>query len=65
MALPTNTELGSLDYTNKGIPFNNVDSNNTVNSYSMDYVFNGVSFIAAPGSAPITPVSTSTFFIVF
>jgi hypothetical protein len=67
MALPTGADLGTLDWTSQGVPFNNTTSKDTIDTMSLDFVFNGVPFIAAVGGTPLPPVvsNTSQFFIVF
>lgn len=66
MALPTNTDLGTLDWTYNGVPFNNTSSKNTIDTGTLDYVQNGTPFLGAIGGAPL-PVSynTTQFFMVF
>ena len=55
MALPTSTKTGTLDYTWRGLPQNEVASKTAVNTGTLDYTWRGIPFNGNP--AP----SLSTF----
>lgn len=67
MALPTGADLGTLDWSSNGTPFNNVASKNTIDTGTLDYVSNGVPFLGAVGGTPLPPVTSNNtqFFMVF
>jgi hypothetical protein len=48
MALPSSTDVLTMDYSYAGLPFVNVPSNNTVNTQTMDWSYAGLPFVTNP-----------------
>lgn len=48
MAFPTSTDVLTMDYSQNGMPFVDVPTNSTVNTFTMDYSQNGMPFVTNP-----------------
>ena len=48
MALPTSTDVSTLDYSYNGMPFGNIPTTNLVDTFTMDYSYNGMPFVTNP-----------------
>jgi len=57
MAFPTSTDLLTMDYSYNGMPFVNVPTNSTVNTFTMDYSQNGMPFVTNPGVSGPTNIA--------
>jgi hypothetical protein len=68
MALPTDTEIKTLDFVYLGAPFLQVEAKN-LNTGSLDIVYLGMPFVAQPfagGTPPEPPAfNAAQFFIMF
>ena len=58
MAFPTSTDVLTMDYSQNGMPFVNVPTNSTVNTFTMDYSKNGMPFVTNPSVSGPTNVAT-------
>lgn len=58
MALPTKTELQSMDYSWMGSPFVECPAKSGIDLTTMDYVWMGSPFVANPAAAVVGGVST-------
>lgn len=48
MALPTSTDLQTMNWAYGGEPFVNVPTVSTVNTFTMDYAYSGEPFVTNP-----------------
>jgi len=65
MALPTQLEVLTLDFSLNGIPFVKVEAK-TLNTLSLDYSFLGLPFVGiGPGGTPPVTYNSTQFFMVF
>lgn len=59
MALPTQSEITTLDYPSRGLPFNDVPASSTVDTGTMDYPSRGLPLVSNPfGGVAVTQIST-------
>lgn len=65
MALPTQTDLGTLEYVYMGTPFVAITGNTNVNTNTLEYLYMGTPFITAPSTAAPVTYNTAQFFMVF
>lgn len=57
MALPTSTDVSTLDYAYNGMPFGRVPATNLVNTFTMDYSYNGMPFVTNPSVSGPTNIA--------
>jgi len=57
MSLISSTQLSTLDYTHRGLPFVEMDASGALNLLSMDVSYQGLPFVAPAGT--VTPVLVS------
>jgi len=64
MALPTQTDIATMDYSAAGQPFVKVPAKSTVDTTTMDYSFGGQPFVVNPfgGAAAPAFLPKITFF---
>jgi hypothetical protein len=66
MSLPNATDLGTLDYSDLGLPFVSVETRTGQNTNSLDWSYLGLPFVGAPvGAIPPPAYNTTQFFMVF
>ena len=66
MALPTATDLSTMDYAFAGSPFVNVESKAGQNTNSLDFAFDAQPFVGAQqGGTPPVVYDATQFFMVF
>lgn len=65
MSLPTAPDLGTLNYSFLGQPFDDVESKAGQNTSSLDFAYLGLPFVGAPvGGPPPVVYDTTQFFMV-
>jgi len=66
MALPTQSDLITMDYSYQGQPFVNVSAKSGIDLTTMDYSYLGQPFVGNPfGSPPPLSTNTTNFFMMF
>lgn len=66
MALPSQQEQTSLEFTVDGLPYVNVTGNPTIQADGMHFIINGLPYYATgPGGAPPVVYNASQFFMLF
>lgn len=66
MALPTAANLGTLNYSQLGQPFDSVESKAGQNTNSLNFAYLGLPFVGAQqGGVPPVTYNTTQFFMVF
>jgi hypothetical protein len=66
MTTPTAPQLGTLNYSELGQPFNSVESKAGQNTNSLNFAYLGRPFVGAiQGGTPPVTYNTTQFFMVF
>jgi|GEM_PF-6856039 len=63
MALPTASDLKTMDYSYRGLPFVSIAANSSVNLTTMDYAYRGLPFVANPAGAVPPPAGVIPIFM--
>lgn len=63
MALPTKSDIITMDFSYNGLPFVDVPGNTTVDLMTMDWSWHGMPFVS--NNAASATVRTDRFFLFF
>lgn len=65
MALPTSTDLKTMDYSYQGQPFVNVPAKTGITLTTMDYSYQAQPFVSNPFPSTPPAANTGNMFLVF
>ena len=65
MTLPVATDLQTLDFTFKGLPFAYVEAKSSIGTSSLDFMFQGLPFVAATAAGAAPSFNATRMMLIF